>query len=213
MARMLETQEEERLSVARDFHDKASQSMTLLCLLLAQAKQSASDKGKADLDEAQHLVMELAAELRALWTGLRPSMLDDIGLAAALQWYAQDFAERTHIRVDLHQRGLGRELPASIRTAAYRIVQEALTNVAKHAATKHADVLAECHGDILRLRVSDDGVGFDPLDIPLHCTGLRIVRERIRHLNGTISLESSPGKGSRLLVELPLGRPSPKHRG
>jgi len=208
VVRLLEAREEERQSIAQDFHDKAGQSMTLLCLLLAQAKESASAKGKADLDQAQQLVMELAAQLREMWMRLRPSILDDVGLAPALQWYSRDFFARTRVKVRLEQRRMDREIPPEIRTAAYRIVEEALTNVACHAGAKSAYVLTESDRNVLRIRVRDDGVGFDPQDIPSRCAGLRTIQERVRHLDGTVSLESSPGKGTHLLVELPLGSAS-----
>lgn len=204
VVRLLEMQEEERQAVARKLHDTAGQTLTLLCLLLGQTKDFVSQDGVGYVNQAREAAMELAAELRAIWTGMRPGSLDDIGLLAALKWHLEDFTRRTGIEVQFDHRGLERNLPQDVRTAVYRIVQEALLNVARHAMANRVSVDVDCSEHMLIIDIRDDGVGFESKAIPSRCSGLMVIRERARHLNGKLSLESAPGNGTHVAVELKL---------
>ncbi|MEW5988245.1 MAG: histidine kinase [Chloroflexota bacterium] len=205
---VMAAQEEERKRIARELHDSTSQSLTSLLVGLRALGNA------CDLPEVQQHVAELrgvAAEalrdVHDLARQLRPSVLDDLGLPAALERYAADWQRRHALTVDLAMRGLKEErLPMEVETALYRIVQEALTNVARHAQATTASVLVERHDGVVRAIIEDDGRGFDP---PVagqteQRLGLYGIRERAELLGGTLTIESEAGLGSSLFVEIPL---------
>ena len=135
---------------------------------------------------------------------LRPSVLDDLGLASALKWQAREFARRSGIPVDVQIEGSVEGLPEGHRTCVYRIVQEALTNCARHA--KASNIRITCHGSehLVVVTVQDDGIGFDPQRLAGHGVGLRGVEERVRELGGKVTIFSHPQKGTLLRAEIPL---------
>jgi signal transduction histidine kinase len=142
--------------------------------------------------------------VRDLAMGLRPSMLDDLGLEPALAWHTRDFSRRFNVQVDLSVDGDLQELPDSHRTCIYRIVQEALTNCARHAGASRVGVTVERRGDAIRLVVADDGVGMPPTG-RREGFGLIGIEERLRELGGTLSIQSGKGEGTRLDMSLPVG--------
>jgi signal transduction histidine kinase len=137
---------------------------------------------------------------------LRPAMLDDLGLVPALLWHISRFSSQTGVQVRLRHTGFDRRLPTDVETAAFRIVQEALTNVARHAGARQATVGLRSDGKTISLRVEDDGKGFSLRSIALReSSGLAGMQERARLIGGALKIRSGPGKGTRILARLPAG--------
>jgi signal transduction histidine kinase len=204
--RLVESQEAERRHLARELHDEIGQVLTGLKLALeAEADAASLDVAKANAGRAQHLVQDLIERVRGLSLDLRPAMLDDLGLVSALVWQLDRYTAQTRIRVRLEQGLPGERFPSSIETAAYRIVQEALTNVARHARVAEATVRLWATGDRLYLQVEDAGVGFNPEAHAGQTTsGLVGMRERAALLGGDLSVDAAPGAGVRVTAEFPL---------
>src|SRR6185503_14707317 len=161
--RLLEVQETERRNLARELHDEIGQLLTGLTLMLERSKHVAPEASQACVGEAQTLATELLSRVRNLSLDLRPAMLDDLGLLPALLWHFERCRTSTGVNVVFTQRGLeGRRFGAGVETAAYRIVQEALTNVARHSGVYDATVTIAAAGGVLTLRIEDRGVGFEP---------------------------------------------------
>jgi signal transduction histidine kinase len=137
---------------------------------------------------------------------LHPALLDDLGLAAAIEWQARTFEGRHGIRVDVQQDGMAKRLPKEVELAAYRIVQESLTNVAKHARAASCRITLRRHENDIEISVEDDGRGFDPADLDHTQRGLGLIgmRERAALLSGRVALESARGSGTRVNVRLPV---------
>ena len=206
--RLIGAQEEERRNVARELHDEVGQALTAVQveLSVAQRKLLASGQSPALLKDAETIAHGALQTVRDVSQLLHPALLDDLGLAAAIEWQARTFESRHGIRVDLQQDGMAKRLPRAVELAAYRIVQEALTNIAKHArATQCRIRLRRTDGD-LELAVEDDGRGFDPTDETETRQGLGLagMRERAALLDGRVALESSRGEGTRVRVRLPV---------
>lgn len=205
--RLLEVQEAERRCIARELHDEIAQVLTGLKLTLDMATQRCStDEVKASLGKAQGLVSDLMVRVRELSLDLRPTMLDDIGLLPALLWHFKRYTDQTQVRVVFEQAGLTGRFAPEIETAVYRIVQEALTNVARHAGVNEVTVSCWFDHGVLRVQIQDRGAGFDPeAALAVNSTGgLSGMRERAELLGGHLALESTPGKGVRVIAELPL---------
>jgi PAS domain S-box-containing protein len=206
--RLLEVQEQERRAFACELHDEIGQALTGLEFTLARSRGLPGDQIADSLSEMQVLVRELTSRVRNLSLRLRPTMLDDLGLLPTLLWHLESFGERTRVRIQFTHAGLDRRFDPAIETAAYRIVQEALTNVARHAGTPQATVRAWRDEELLCVAVEDDGVGFDTRAV---CTGARSsglsgMQERAALLGGRLHVESKPGAGTRITAELPLHR-------
>jgi signal transduction histidine kinase len=153
--------------------------------------------------ECKKLVDDLFRTVRNLALGLRPSMLDDFGLKAALEWQTRDFMGRYPIDVDLRIDGGLDNLPDKYRTCVYRVVQEAMTNCVRHAEAKHVQVAIGAHDGDLEVLVSDDGVGLDEAQ-RRNGLGLRGIEERVRDLDGTMTIFRPSAHGTALLVRVPL---------
>ena len=148
-------------------------------------------------------------ELRQIITDLRPAQLDDLGLVAALQWYAQEFEKRRAIRTEFVVEGVRSRLPAEYEIVLFRIVQEALANIAKHARAAHALVKLEFYPAQIGVTVEDDGCGFEPKEVlhrqrPHAGWGLLGIQERALLLGGQFEFDSQPGQGTRIRVKVPL---------
>jgi signal transduction histidine kinase len=202
--RLLQVQEEERRNIARELHDEIGQKLTLLKMLLDRTGQLSGDKVPPDLADAQQMTTDLLNVVRGMSLRLRPSMLDDLGLLPTLQSHLETFTDRTGIRVDFRHRGLDGDLGQDVRTVAYRIVQEALTNVVRYAKASQVNILAEVKGKTLDIQIQDNGSGFDTAAVPTTSVGLRGMQERARYLGGSFFVDSATGKGTRILVKLPL---------
>jgi signal transduction histidine kinase len=201
LRRVVEAQEQERRRLALELHDETGQALTSVLLGLRGID---ADGSAEKLDNLRELVVDTLRNVRRLSVELRPSALDDFGLVPALERLVEGFAERSGILVDLAER-LGEErLPRDVETAFYRIVQESLTNVARHAGASRVDVLLGRTPRSATLLVEDDGTGFDPSEASTSSLGLVGMRERVGLLDGRFTIESRPGRGTAISVEVPL---------
>jgi PAS domain S-box-containing protein len=203
--RLVEVQEAERRYLARELHDEIGQVLTGIRLVLEMAAQSPAAR-MTHLAEAQTLVGGLINQVQRLSLDLRPTMLDDLGLLPTLLWHFERYTARTGIRVNFEHTNLNRRFDPLVETAAYRIVQEALTNVARHAGVSEAVVRAWVNGERLGVQVADGGAGFNA-NAALAAggsTGLPGMRERATLLGGRWSVESAPGAGTRVAAEFPI---------
>lgn len=203
-AKLVTVQEEERRTIARELHDEIGQVLMAVKveLALAQRRTEAAGGPGRLLDDAQSLTDGALHTVRDLSHLLHPALLDDLGLPAALDWYLSGFGKRHGIGVELLQEGMDERLMPETEAAAYRIVQEALTNVAKHAQATLAFVYLRRSGDVVHVSIEDNGIGFEPASAR-RGLGLLGIRERVAHLRGSVRLDSAPGRGTRLSIELP----------
>jgi PAS domain S-box-containing protein len=203
--RLLAVQEEERRTIARELHDEIGQYLTGFRFMLESLGKVTAIPPDPQLANALAVVDDLTTRVRELALGLRPSILDDAGLAPALLWHVERYSRQTGIAVTLGYQGLDERLPAPIETAVYRIVQEALTNVARHAETPQVNVQILADG-LVTVLIEDAGKGFDvEAVLARHAsTGVSGMRERVELLGGEFLIESQPGGGTRVLVEIPL---------
>ena len=209
LKQVLAAREEEQRRMARDLHDGIGQSLTSLLLgLRAAAEVPTFEEARGRLGELRSITASLLDEVRRLAWGLRPSVLDDLGLTPALERYTADYTRVYGIAVDVHAPDLATRLPAEVETALYRIAQEALTNVLKHAAAKAVSLVVQRESSAVHLTVEDDGRGFDNdalLQAPAgKGLGLLDIRERAALLNGSVTLESRQGSGTTIHVCIPL---------
>jgi signal transduction histidine kinase len=204
--RLVQVQEDERRSLSRDLHDEVGQALTGVLLEMANLSTLIRTRDlealAAKTDEIKKLLEGAIGVVRNMALLLRPSMLDDLGLLPALQWQAREVSRRTGLRVQVAAEGVAEDLPEEVRTCVYRVVQEALHNCVRHAAAQTVRVTLSTEGGALGLSIHDDGRGFDSL----RSRGLGLVglEERVRRLGGTFSVDSKPGRGTVLLVSLPL---------
>jgi PAS domain S-box-containing protein len=201
--RLLEVQEEERQYLARELHDEIGQALTGLQFTLELVERNGTDGLRAGVHEARGQVRELTGRVRDLSLRLRPTMLDDLGLLPALLWHLDRFTAQTGVQVVLEHHGLDRRFAAEREVAAYRVVQEALTNVARHAGVQEAAVRIQLDAGMLHLEIEDQGVGFDFNAVLSsgNCCGLSGMRQRVALLGGRIAVVSAPGAGTRLSAE------------
>jgi len=209
-ARLVSAQEEERRSISRELHDEVGQLLTAIKveLQLARATLHAHGEATASLDDLQHLTDGALRTVRDLSQLLRPAMLDDLGLSAAIDWLLRGLARRHHVQGELFQEGMAHRLDTDTEVAVFRIVQEALTNIARHAHATRCAVRLVRRGSLLSVSIEDDGAGFNR-DIVAqqdfrHGLGLIGIRERVIQCEGTLAIDSSPGRGTRIEVTLPV---------
>jgi PAS domain S-box-containing protein len=203
--RLVEVQEEERRRLARELHDEIGQVLTGLKLRLEASARQLPDPAKDNLRAALGLVNEMMVQVRDLSLDLRPAVLDDLGLLPALLWHFERYSQLTGVNVCFEHHGLEQRFPHDVETTAYRVVQEALTNVARHAGTAEAAVRLWATADQLVISVSDEGSGFatEPETARSSTGGLLGMRERVSLLGGRFNVESAPGAGTRLTAHLP----------
>jgi signal transduction histidine kinase len=203
--RVVEGQEHERKRLARELHDETGQALTSILLGLKTLEQGESEEGRERVATLRELVVSTLQDVRRLAVELRPAALDDFGLAPALERLVETHRARDATAIDVEVRlGPGERLPAEVETAVYRIVQEALTNVARHAsATRISVLVARKNGNVVAV-IEDDGTGFDPATVRDDSLGLAGIRERVALLGGRLRLETAPGKGTTLAAEVPL---------
>ena len=205
-AKLITVQEDERRSIARELHDEVGQLLTAVKVELSLAQQAvdSGEAGTAVLAGARTMADTALVSVRDLSRLLHPAVLDDLGLPAAVDWYLREFGGRYRLRTSLERLGPDERLAPELEAAAYRIIQEALTNITKHARATTCRVTLDRQDARLFVQIDDDGVGFSqvPLTQP---TGLGLIgmRERATGVGGTVQFLSAPGGGARVSVDLP----------
>jgi signal transduction histidine kinase len=204
--RVVEAQELERKRLARELHDETGQALTSILLGLKSVEQAtASEEDRARLAALRELVVTTLQDVRRLAVELRPAALDDFGLAPALERLAETHRANGSIELDVEvQLGEDERLPAEVETTMYRIVQEALTNVAKHADATRISILVARKNEKVVVVIEDDGTGFDSGQVREEALGLAGIRERVALHGGRLRIETAPGKGTTVAAEVPL---------
>jgi len=204
-ARLLRAQEEERRAISRELHDEVGQSLSALLMELgnlAAVVPRSLEPLQQHLESIRRLAESSVNVARNMALLLRPSMLDDFGLVPALEWHAREVSKRTGIAVSVEAGAVSDTLPDSHNTCVYRVVQEALHNCARHAQAHSVRIRARQEPGRIMLSVQDDGKGFDARHV--RGLGLLGMEERVTHLGGTFQVKSEPGRGTLVLVDLPL---------
>lgn len=217
---ILQAQEEERRRLALELHDESSQNLTALLVhieILSQGLQSLPEAAGTNASRQQlagelryvrGLTQNTLESIRTLAQQLRPSVLDDLGLHAAFRWLVEDGRQRLQLPIELHLEGIedrarGHQSPRLYETALFRIAQESLTNIARHAHAQHATISLEQHQASIFLRIQDDGCGYDPTQHHVG-TGLLGMRERTIALGGSLKILSQPGRGTTIEAVVPM---------
>jgi len=203
---LVRTQEEERKNLSRELHDEVGQMLTALRMEMGRLERAhvvGSPSFGATAAEGKALIDSMMRFVRDLAMGLRPSMLDDLGLQPALAWQAREYSRRYNVPVDLHVDGYLEDLPDSHRTCIYRVVQEALTNCAKHSNATSITIAVRRSGERLEVTVRDNGVGMTP---PAGHRGLGLtgIKERVKEMQGAVTIEREPAGGTMLQASLPV---------
>jgi len=205
LRRIVGGQELERRRLARELHDETGQALTSILLGLRAVDEAGSTGDVQNaVAELRELVVATLQDVRRLAVQLRPKALDDFGLVPALERLVQTFSETSGINVDLEAQLGEQRLPTEVETTIYRIVQEALTNVVKHAEARNVSILLVRRNGSATAVIEDDGRGFDPSTAPLDSLGLEGMRERAELHEGRLTVETAPGSGTTLVVEVPL---------
>jgi signal transduction histidine kinase len=214
-ARLLDAQEQERRAISRELHDEVSQSLGALLVDMGRLSSILPPNDTAVQEEVRKI--KLLAEssvsaVRNIALLLRPSMLDDLGLVAAIEWQAREISRRSDVEVEVQAEGIPADLKEDLKICVYRVTQEALNNVARHSGARHARVSLQADTRRIEVRIRDDGKGFDPQ----RARGLGILgmEERVRLLKGSLNIDSNqrdsnpgdsrPGAGTEIVVRLPL---------
>ncbi len=204
LERAIAAQETERRRLALELHDETGQELTSILLGLRAVEEAATaEERSAALADVRELAVQTLQNVRRLAVELRPKALDDFGLVSALERLAESFGERTGMRVDVQAAGLEARLPDSVETTLYRVVQEALTNVVKHAQAERVSIVLARKGSFAIAVVEDDGRGFDPA-VGNGGIGLVGMRERLALIGGRLEVETGPGAGTTIVAEAPL---------
>lgn len=204
LARAVAAQEAERRRVARELHDGTGQALTSILLGLSAVERAASlEEARSAAISLRELVVGTLQDVRQLAVDLRPKALDDFGLGPALHRLGQSVRETADLDVQVGAHLGPARLSAETETAIYRIAQEALANVLKHAVAAHASIVVTRRGGTVSIVIEDDGQGFD-VDGPVEGMGLAGMRERVGLLDGVLEVESAPGRGTTIVVELPV---------
>jgi len=211
--RAINAQEDERRAIAQSLHDDTGQALSMLIIHLDRIDeriQPDEQELKKQVADARELAANSLTELRRILSGLRPAILDDLGLVPAIRWFARTNLEGVGIHVVVKAPSVPLELSPAITTTLFRIVQEAVNNIVRHAGAGTVTLVLQLNEGIVQLRVEDDGRGFDPGHasrdaVELQRLGLLGIRERAELLGGEFRVESAPDKGTRLQVSIPLG--------
>jgi len=207
---IINAQEQERKRIARELHDETSQVLTSLLISLAVLEETTTTpEGRARIAETRALAHQTLRAIRNLSIDLRPSALDDLGLLPALRWYVKEYQQKSSIQVDFQAQGFKNRLSPEMETALYRVVQESLTNVAKHAQAQHVSINLREAADAVYATITDDGRGFDFEELQRTTDrerglGLVGMQERALLLNGTLIINSKPNGGTTVHVRIPF---------
>ncbi|MGZ3615670.1 MAG: ATP-binding protein [Ktedonobacteraceae bacterium] len=209
-SQIIQAQEQERQRIARELHDETSQVLTSLLISLTLLEKSVETReARERITDTRALAHSTLRAIRNLSIDLRPSALDDLGLLPALRWYVKEYQKKCSIDVEFQATGFRERLPAEMETALYRIVQECLTNTAKHANATRVTITLNEESERVYGRITDDGTGFDYetlLKTPGQERGLGLagMNERAVLLDGTLTIHSTPGRGTLIEVSIPL---------
>lgn len=208
-ARLLEAQEMERRHLARELHDEIGQQITCLQIMVEQQFADAAPSLKRGMKEIKSAIAELLQTVRQLSLDLRPLLLDDFGVLAALEWHFKRFRKRTGIEITLDKKFFREDMLNSfLKNVLFRVAQESLTNVARHAHTNKVRVQLDTRKGVCRLEVRDNGQGFDVKEaLQKKSSGLAGMQERVFLAGGSLTFDSAPGKGTTIALELPLISP------
>ncbi|MEW5981004.1 MAG: HAMP domain-containing protein [Acidobacteriota bacterium] len=212
LRQVITAQEDERKRLARELHDETSQTISALAMRLETAlKQLPAGVDGTPINDARVLAVRTLDELHRLIYDLRPAVLDDLGLWPAIQWYAERMLKSRGVAVRCEFADVDRRLPSLVETALFRAVQEAISNIAKHAEADQALIQGTIRNATLTIEIEDDGKGFDPTTIRRpsdlgHGWGLLGITERVEALGGTVTIDSAPDQGARLVFSVPLPR-------
>jgi signal transduction histidine kinase len=209
-ARILRIQDEEHRRIARDLHDSAGQLIAALSMNLAYLKEKNADTGLVkSISDSQRLAEQMSGEIRTISHLLHPPLLDELGLASALDWYVREFSQRSKIKVDLNISPELKRLPQEMETSIFRIVQECLTNIHRHSGSTNAAISLTQDNSDVQIEVKDEGKGISP-ERQLELTskgragvGFRGMRERARELGGRLEIRSE-GSGTQVKATMPL---------
>src|SRR5438128_2147390 len=209
-SQIINAQEQERKRIARELHDETSQVLTSLLINLAILEESITTQEARDrIADTRRLAHQTLRAIRSLSIDLRPSALDDLGLLPALRWYIKEYQQKFSIQVEFQSTGFRERLSAEMETAVYRIVQEALTNIAKYAHAHTVHVTLKEEANQVYATITDDGCGFDIEKLQKIAgqergLGLVGMQERAHLLDGTLNIQSSPGHGTIVQASIPL---------
>jgi signal transduction histidine kinase len=203
-ARLLDAQEAERRSISRELHDEVGQSLGMLLVdagRLGAMLPPGTPAFREHVDKIKGVAEQTLQTVRDMALLLRPSMLDDLGLVAALEWQGREVSRRSAAEVQVDAEGVSEQLPDEHKTVIYRVVQEALSNAARHSSAKNVRVKIREDSGRIAVEVADDGTGFDPART--RGLGLLGMEERVKRLGGTFAVDSKPGSGTTIRFELP----------
>ncbi|MDX1688160.1 MAG: histidine kinase [Candidatus Promineifilaceae bacterium] len=212
LRRLITAQEDERMRVARELHDELGQSLTGLALraeALERHLPGADDGGKSILDQIRTLITDTTDQMYDIIMDLRPSMLDDLGLVSALNAYTERAVESTDLTFTIDDHCFDDRLPPEVETALFRVLQEGITNVLRHADASHITITLACNNGLFEGSLADDGRGFEPKAFQLNGQrtrglGLLGMHERINQCGGQMEIDSAPGRGTRIRFSIPL---------
>jgi signal transduction histidine kinase len=212
LEKIISAQEDERARLARELHDETAQTLGALTIALDRARDElagARPRTAEQLAEARTMAARLMEETRRLILDLRPMALDDLGLAPAIRWYAETHLEEQGVEASVEVDQPTRRLPKHIEVSVFRIVQEAVNNIVKHAHARRARIRLVFRDWVAKVVISDDGQGFEPIEVGGRTTRVRSVgllgmQERVRLLNGHLRIRSIPGRGTTIAVRIPI---------
>jgi two-component system sensor histidine kinase UhpB len=212
LSRIIEAQEGERKRISRELHDEIGQALTAIKFSLDMMEKDVPETLPTVLEklrETKSLSNQTLTAMRQLSMDLRPTMLDDVGLIPTVRWYVQSFSNRLKIASNFQAVGFEEKLPPQIETALYRILQEALNNIAKHSGATRIEISLERRDGLVSASVTDNGRGFDPVRVLRSDSlegglGILGMEERVSLLGGKIDIQSKPGAGTYLYIEVPL---------
>jgi signal transduction histidine kinase len=202
--------EEERLNIAKEIHDELGQQLTVLKINVSRLGKKVTameDTLATEIHELLDLIDKMIETARKISSELRPGMLDDIGLTETLDWYCDDFSNRTGIKTAFISAITDDKFPQKLNTGIFRIFQESLNNAAKHSEAKKVDVSLFNKTHQLVLLIEDNGKGFDTSEDNNKTPGILVMKERARMMSGTYNISSTPGKGTIIEVSVPLNNP------
>jgi signal transduction histidine kinase len=211
LRKVISAQEDERKRIARELHDETTQTLVALVMSLQLAAEKIQGgEGAKKVEDARALAVRTLDEVHRLIVDLRPSVLDDLGLKSAIQWYADRALKARGVNVRCEFSGLDGRLPFEVETALFRCAQEAMTNIARHSSADAALIQCARRDGRVTIEIEDDGNGFDVAaaskpDEKGRGWGLLGIRERIELLGGTVRIESSPGEGTLVALDVPAG--------